>query len=189
MIASLRGIVNLIGENFCILGVGGVGYKIFISSGTKGLIEKASGEILVWTYMAVREDAQELYGFLSREEQGFFEKLLRVPGIGPKSALSVLSAAPLDILSNAIRSENLGYLTKISGIGKKTAEKIILELKDKTLGESTMVLGEELDALEALKALGYSNEEAREALKKISKDASTTSSKVSEALRILGGKD
>ena len=187
MIANLRGHIDFVGENFIVLRVGQIGYKVFVSPTTRATLEKNTDEILLWTYMSVREDAQELFGFLSRDEQNFFEKLLRVPGIGPKSALSVLSAAPLDILSNAIRSENLGYLTKISGIGKKTAEKIILELKDKTLTESTLILGDELDALEALKALGYSQEEAREALKKISKDAVGTSAKVSEALRILGG--
>jgi Holliday junction DNA helicase RuvA len=136
----------------------------------------------------VREDALDLYGFLDREELEFFEMLINVSGIGPKGALSILGITSIETLRKAISIGDTSYLTKISGIGRKTAEKIVIELRDKIgtelEGSSLQV---ELDALEALKSLGYSAIEAREALKKVNSDTDTNT-KIREALKILGGK-
>jgi Holliday junction DNA helicase RuvA len=129
-----------------------------------------------------------LYGFLDRQELEFFEMLINVSGIGPKGALSILSVASIETLKKAIGTGDTIYLTKISGIGKKTAEKIVIELRDKIEVDKTGTsLQGELDALEALKSLGYSQNEAREALKKIS-PLTDTNTKIREALKILGGK-
>jgi len=114
--------------------------------------------------------------------------LINVSGIGPRSALTILSIASIETLRKAIGSNDITYLTKISGIGRKTAEKIIIELRDKVGKENKDgSLKEELDALEALKSLGYSQNEAREALKTVSAN-SDTNTKIRDALKILGGK-
>jgi Holliday junction DNA helicase RuvA len=170
------------------LETGGLGYKINISPDTFVKLGKIGDDSFLWTHLQVREDAQDLYGFINREELEFFEMLIGVSGIGPKGALAILGVTGTNILRKAIGSGDISYLTKISGIGKKTAEKIVLELRDK-MGEekSDNTLRHELDALEALKSLGYSQNEAREALKKVSVDASLNV-KIKEALQILGGK-
>jgi Holliday junction DNA helicase RuvA len=195
MIGSIRGKIILKKDKFLIVEAGGVGYKISISpdalSKTKKLEEpaRAGGEVFLFIHTHVREDAFDLYGFLDYEELEFFEMLIGVSGIGPKGALAILGVATIDTLKRAIGTSDTSYLTKISGIGKKTAEKIIIELRDK-MGEvekGSSMQGE-LDALEALKSLGYGQNEAREALKKVSPETVDTSAKIREALKILGGK-
>lgn len=200
MISRLRGLVAHIDSKYLILDISGVGYKIFAPDDMLQKLkgnEKARKEAIIWTYLAVRDDALDLYGFLSKKEKDFFELLLTVSGIGPKSAQNILSLASYETLSNAIRSGSLAHLVKVSGIGKKTAEKIILELKDKMAlfgsergehgehDESSSAMYNEIDAIEALKALGYSAEEAREALKKVSVETKETKDKVKAALKIL----
>ena len=189
MIIHLSGTVITHDLGSIVLDVNGVGYLVHISNETaKVLSGKAT--VSVWTYLSVRENALDLFGFANTEELSLFEMLLSVSGIGPKSALAVLSLASPDLLRRAIAQNDLAYLTKVSGIGKKTAEKILVELKDK-IGY-TGVLGDEFkgdgDVLEVLTSLGYSQHEAREAIKKISAELSGTSERVKEALQILGGK-
>ncbi len=188
MIRRLSGTIveNSIGH--IVLDVAGVGYLVHVSSETaRQLSGKTSAT--VWTHLAVRETSMDLFGFSDEHELGLFELLISVSGIGPRSALAILSLASADLLRRAIAQSDLGYLTKVSGIGKKTAEKIILELKDK-IGLSGDV-GEELhgdsDVVEVLKSLGYSHNEARDAVKKISPDVSGTSDRIKEALKVLGG--
>lgn len=165
-----------------------MGYKVNVSPDTLSKLKKSGDTAGLWIHTQVREDAIDLYGFLDRPELEFFEMLLGVPGIGPRSALAVLSVASLETLRRAIGGNDIVYLTKVSGIGRKTAEKIIIELRDK-MGEEKKggSLQGELDALEALKSLGYSQIEAREALKKTSPNTDTNA-KIREALKILGGK-
>lgn len=194
MISQLEGTLAQTGVGFVVLSVGGVGYKVFVTADTlRALSKKQAGAVRLFTYLAVRDDAMDLFGFEEHSELGFFELLLKVPGIGPKSALAVLSLAPIGTLSKAITAGDVAYLTKISGIGKKTAEKIVFTLKDDLGGrkggtglESATGLREESDAIEALKALGYSTAEAREALKKVPESVGGISEKVKEALKILG---
>jgi Holliday junction DNA helicase RuvA len=184
MIGSIRGKIILKTEKFLVVETGGVGYKVNVSSDT---ISKSSSEIFLWIYTHVREDSLDLYGFPEQKELAFFEMLLSVSGIGPRSALAILGIASIDTLERAIGSGDTAYLTKISGIGKKTAERIVIDLRDK-MGkgvEGGTSLQGELDALEALKSLGYSQNEAREALKKVSPE-SNTNAKIKEALKILG---
>ena len=188
MIVSIRGKITLKTEIFLIVEACGVGYKINVSADTLSKAKKTDAEILLWIHTHVREDAFDLYGFLDQEELEFFEMLINVSGIGPKGALSILGIASIETLRKAISTGDTAYLTKISGIGRKTAEKIVIELRDK-MGEakSGSSLQGELDALEALKSLGYSQNDAREALKKVSADGNTNT-RIREALKILGGK-
>lgn len=187
MIGSIKGKIILKTEKFLILETGGVGYKINVSPEVLSKTKKLGDEITLWTHTHVREDALGLYGFLERSELEFFEMLINVSSIGPRSALAILGIASIETLRKAIGTSDTSYLTKISGIGKKTAERIVIELRDKMgteLGEKS--LQGELDALEALKSLGYSQNEAREVLKKVPPEANTNA-KIREALRILGG--
>ena len=140
-----------------------------------------------WTHHSVREDAEDLFGFTEQDDLGLFELLITVSGIGPKTALNILNVATAETLRRSITSGETAYLTKISGIGRKTAEKIILELREKLgKGEEGTTLKEEVDALEALKSLGYSHQDAREALKNMPKEFTGTSDRVKHALKMLG---
>jgi Holliday junction DNA helicase RuvA len=185
MIGHLKGKVISQDIKSLILDVNGVGYKVFTNT---ALLSSAKGQPLeLWTYMAVRENALDLYGFATQEELAFFELLLTVSGIGPKSAMGILSAATLANLRHAIASGDTSHLTKVSGVGKKNAEKIVVELKDKLDGfeiEVTIGMSADVDALEALKSLGYGEREAREALKKVT-EAKDTGDKVKKALKLL----
>lgn len=193
MISMLRGKVEEMAVNHAVIDVGGVGYKVFMTGDSLNRIKPGS-EIRLWTYNAVREDALDLYGFLAKKDRDFFELLLTVSGIGPKSALNILSLVSAETLAGAIRTGQTSHLVKVSGIGKKTAEKILLELKDKMGGvdmaggdiSMTADMSSDLDAIEALKSLGYEADESREALKKIDKKISDTGAKVKAALKLLG---
>jgi Holliday junction DNA helicase RuvA len=188
MIGYLEGTVRAVRENHCIVVAGGVGYKVFATKETLAHLE-ADGQTALWTYLAVRESALDLYGFPASEEHTSFELLLLVSGIGPKSALGILDAASSETLRSAIASGNAAYLTSVSGIGKKTAEKIVLELKDKVisgLGTNPAMPKGDIEALEAMRALGYSADEARAALRNVPNDIEGSSERLREALRLLG---
>ena len=184
MISFIRGYVADSTESSVILEAGGIGYEIFM---TGTAIEKAvreSGEILVHTYFHVREDAMQLYGFLSRDDLQVFRLLLGVNGIGPKAALGILAGLTADELRFAVLSDDVKTLSRAPGIGKKTAQKLILELKDKLNAEEAFGLklahvqeeaGAEAaaadgssEAVEALVALGYSSTQALQAVRKVS---------------------
>ena len=177
MIGFLRGkIVRLLPE-YCLIDVQGVGYRVFIPSSTGDQLS-VGREALLYTYLHVREDALLLYGFLTHEEYDLFLQLITVSGIGPKAGIGILSSMNPAAFIQAIGNKDLTVLTKISGIGKKTAERIVLELKDKigsldldTSDENMTtagVMGESLgeQALEALTALGYSQAEVMPIIKK-----------------------
>jgi Holliday junction DNA helicase RuvA len=184
MIGYLRGKVIQNDIKSLLIDVNGVGYKVFTHIG--GLDQKKNDkEVELFTYLAVRENALDLYGFANKEELEFFELLLTVSGIGPKSAMAVLSVASIATLKTAISTEDPTHLTKVSGIGKKNAEKIVLELKDKigTYVFDGKMESHDGDAIEALKALGYSERESRDALKKV--EGKTTEEKVRAALKNL----
>ena len=192
MIGSIKGNIILTTEKFLIIETNGVGYKINVSPDTLSKTQKPDKEFFFFIHTHVREDTLDLYGFLDYPELEFFEMLIGVSGIGPKGALTILGVTSVETLRKAISTGDISYLTKISGIGKKTAEKIVIELRDKMTKEikdekNGSYLREELDVLEALKSLGYSSNEAREALKKTSPDLNTNL-KIREALKILGGK-
>lgn len=191
MIYSLEGVLTGTREKFAVISAGGIGYKVYLTPDVIASLPQTGDRVSLFIYHAIREDAEDLYGFRSEDERNIFEMLLGVSGIGPKSALAILAVASIETLTHAIASGDTGYLTKVSGIGRKTAEKIVLELRDsmKALGGSDdkTVLRAESDAVEALRSLGYSLQEARDALKNVSTEGDTNA-RIKEALKILSGK-
>ncbi|OHA26200.1 MAG: Holliday junction DNA helicase RuvA [Candidatus Taylorbacteria bacterium RIFCSPHIGHO2_02_FULL_46_13] len=189
MIGKITGIVSYKGAGYVIVDTAGVGYKVFIKQATMEELGKLGTKPAeLWTYLAVKENAMELYGFVHRETLEFFELLLTVTGIGPKTALAILNIAPVPTLRSAIASGDASHLTKTTGIGTKRAERLVMELKDKF--EITEREGgahqDTSDVIEALKALGYSQKEARDALQKLPKDSATPEAKIKQALKTLG---
>lgn len=188
MIAQLEGKIAGIREGSVILMVGGVGYKVTVSTYALGKIAGAESVSLhIHTY--VREDQLALYGFLDEEELRMFELLISISGIGPKVALSILSIADVRTIRTAIVNKDPSILTRVSGVGKKTAERVIVELQNKVdaIGvedQATALAGQ--DALEALASLGYSVTEAREALKLVPADVIDVSARIRQALKNLG---
>ncbi len=188
MIGHIQGTVFAARAGFVIVSAGDVGYKVAATNET--IRQSPPGaRVGLWTYLAVRETALDLYGFADESELRIFELLLTVSGIGPKSALAILDISHAETLRSAIASGNAGYLTKVSGIGKKTAEKIVLELRDK-IGASIDTRGHTLsgdeEALEAMKALGYASTEARDILRTVPPTFVTGTERLREALRIAG---
>ena len=179
MLAHVNGLVAEKGEGTLVIDCGGVGYQLTVSAATLAQAP-AAGEIMkCFTYLSVREDAVELFGFATREEKRMFMKLTAVSGIGPKSALMVLSAMSVHDLSLAIVTGDAQALARAPGIGKKTAQRIILELKDKVDNAELTASGAPLpvnaargsaadEAVEALMALGYQASEAARAVSAIS---------------------
>lgn len=190
MIASLSGTIRHKSLNTLVVDVSGIGYKVAVTTET-ALEVTPSSSVFLWTHLAVRETSLDIYGFQNREELEAFELLITISGIGPKSALGILNVASPATLRQAVANSDTSYLTRVSGIGKKNAEKIVLELKDKlkvTTEDKALDTRSEGDALEALVSLGYSERDAREALKKVSKDTEGASERVKNALKILSTK-
>ncbi len=183
MIASLRGMVLDITPTSVLIEAGGVGYRAFATSATLGGLRKRE-EAFLFTYDLVREDARDLYGFLSQDELRLFERLIAVSGVGPKAALAVLSMGSADSLKRIIMAGDLTALTSAPGIGKKIAQKILLELKGQIVEEGD-AFGPDREVIDALVSLGYSATQAKEALKGVSRDVTDVSDRVRESLRRL----
>ncbi|MBR2214632.1 MAG: Holliday junction branch migration protein RuvA [Selenomonadaceae bacterium] len=176
MIGYLRGKVFRLRTDYGLIDVNGVGYRVFVPETTRRNLKQGE-EASLFVHTGVREDAIILYGFGTEDEYEMFQLLISVSGVGPKVALGILSAITVDKLRQAIRQKETGLLTKLPGIGKKSAERLVLELKDKVGGETEAVAAEFIDlpldadvtaeAGAALVALGYSTAEATAALKKI----------------------
>lgn len=190
MIAKLSGKIEYLKNNFAVVDVNGVGYKVFLTTYTFGkLAGTENADLFVHTH--VREDAIDLYGFASMEELDMFELLISITGVGPKSGLGILTVASPKTIKTAILNEDSSILTKVSGIGKKTAERVILELKNKI---ADLPMGEkeeaavDSDAIEALIGMGYSVSEARDALKLVPSDVKDIGQRIKSALKNLGRK-
>ncbi|MDD3190836.1 MAG: Holliday junction branch migration protein RuvA [Candidatus Pacebacteria bacterium] len=190
MISYIEGEVLFKGKDFIILKTAGVGFKVFVLPGIDATKEK----IGLYTHLAVREDALTLFGFVSYEELELFETLISVSGIGPKAGLGILSLADPATVKTAIVREDASILTRVSGIGKKTADRVILELKNKftfaditegEAGEKQKALIDHQDVVEALMGLGYGQNEVRKVLEKIPKESSLED-KIKLALKELG---
>lgn len=187
MISHLRGTILYKDERSVVLEVGGVGYKVWVPANSIDKLRERE-EATFWTHLAIREDAHTLYGFPTHDELNFFELLITVSGIGPKTALGILNVATVENIRRAVSTGDTSHLTKVSGVGKKVAEKIVLELKGKFDAEAAegISLRDEVDALEALKAIGFGHKEAREALKDVDPSITNTGDRVKQALKILG---
>ncbi len=199
MIAHVRGALAAVSLESVVVDVAGVGYRCLVPSSTRSRLPAMGQEVMLFTSLQVREDSMTLYGFVTSEEYDLFELLLRVEGIGPKVALGVLSATTPDLFRRAVAFEDITALCRIPGIGKKTAQRMVLELKDKvgsvaaTDGKAAAVGAIALnaaepdagmEALEALMSLGYSRVESAQALEKARKEAGENPR--SEALVRLG---
>jgi Holliday junction DNA helicase RuvA len=197
VIASVEGVVGSVGAESLVLEVGGIGYRVFCGPGTLASA-KPGGRLKVHTHHVVREDAQALYGFRTTEELGFFELLMTGLGVGPKVALAIVSSRNVFDLQVAILQSDEAVLVSISGVGKKLAARIILELKEKVAAAGTAagVAGGrtsgggvgETEVVAALQALGYSTGEAREAARGAAMAAAPGDSledRVKAALRVL----
>ncbi|MFZ5364315.1 MAG: Holliday junction branch migration protein RuvA [Patescibacteria group bacterium] len=183
MISYLKGKIIYRGDHFAILETGGVGFKVFLPESY--LLKYKPEEIIeVFTHEYVREDRRELYGFGTVEELKFFWQLIDISGVGPKMAHKLISAHKLEKLEKAISEGDLGILGTIPGVGKKTAQKIILELKGKLVTGKTVSAENEI--VDALVRLGYSKNEAQEAVGKISEDLEGAENKIKAALKNLG---
>jgi Holliday junction DNA helicase RuvA len=175
MIATLRGEISQIEENALILEVGGVGLRIFVPAPMRTRL-KAGEAAFLFTHLVVREDALTLYGFESQADRELFNILLGVDGVGPKVALSVLSTMTLDAVQRAVFADEADLLSRVPGVGKKTAQKIALHLKDKLkptdgLSKLAAISDTDSEVLAALTSLGYSVVEAQAAIQSIAKDA------------------
>ncbi len=172
-----------------LLTAGGVGYRIMVSpAAAKKCV--VGEEVMLETYLVVREDTLDLFGFGSTAEKGLFKNFLTVGGVGPKTALHLLSLGSVEEITMAIGRGDIDYLTKVSGIGKKTAERIVVELREKVIkgraeGDQTPVSDALGDVVDALITLGYSSPEAREAVKKLNSSGKTSEQLLREALRII----
>ena len=189
MIALLSGKIAGIQGSSIILMVGGVGYQVFVSTYTLGKLAGAE-EVVLHIHTHVREDAFLLYGFLDQDELVMFELLISISGIGPKVGLSILSIADTKTIRTAIVNKDPSILTRVSGVGKKTAERVIIELQNKVqsvdIADQEVALRDQ-EALEALTGLGYSVTEARDALKLASADeGKDVSTRIRQALKNLG---
>ena len=177
MIAHLRGKLISRHPNEVIVETMGVGYDVTISVPTFSELPPAGSEVALHIHTHVREDQIALYGFLRPEEKQLFEKLITVSGIGPKLAITILSGMPTDDMVNAIRGNDLARLTKIPGIGRKTAERMVLELRDKLPPSGTdhvipSLSATQEDVLSALMNLGYQRPAAEKALRSVEKNGS-----------------
>lgn len=183
MIAYVKGLVEDIAEDNAVIDVGGIGYNVKISADTAARLPGIGEKVKLYTYTSVREDAIQLFGFLSRNDLEIFKKCITVNGIGPKGALSILSVLDADSLRFAIMSGDVKAIKKAPGIGARTAERLILELKDKIKIDDTLIEREiestraanagvgdspqKREAVEALVSLGYGQAESVKAVNAI----------------------
>lgn len=184
MIAFIKGELDLVMEEGIIVENGGIGYEIRVPLSMMNQLPSIGGEVKIYTYMYVREDALNLYGFLTKDDLNIFKLLITVNGIGPKGALGILSTITPDDLRFAVLADDVKTISKAPGIGKKTASKLIIELKDKlkledvfegkletTSGKGTEsdshILNVRNEAIQALVSLGYSNGDALKAVRKV----------------------
>lgn len=190
MIGSIRG--RLLEKNppQILVETNGVGYEIDVPMSTLYNLPDIGAEVFLYTHYVVREDAELLFGFSTKAERSLFRLLIRISGIGPKIALSILSGISASILAQAVSQAEPGLLTRIPGVGKKTAERIVLELKGKidtvvgSADSQTPTSGAKADIISALVSLGYSEREALQAVKGLAADV-TVNNGIREALKAL----
>ncbi len=187
MIAHLTGKLTDKDPSEAVVECGGIGYGIFIPVSTFSQLPQVGSEITLHTYQYVREDTLTLYGFTTLSEKRLFSQLLGVSGIGPKVALAILSVSSVADIKNAIATSDTAFISSVPGIGTKTAERVVVDLKDKmgaTTAEATSGGSHEV-VIEALVGLGYSNKESRRAVHAAAQTASETDDILRHALKEL----
>jgi Holliday junction DNA helicase RuvA len=187
MISMLEGKVELVRENWVIINVNGVGYKVNIGSSLASRLHPEENA-KIFTYTQVREDILALYGFEKVEELEFFELLISVSGIGPKAALGILSAASVEKIKASIINQDPTLISSVSGIGKKTAEKVVIELKNKVGATGNYfegIGGKTEEVYDALMQLGFKPNEARTAIAELPENCRTTEDRLKHCLGVL----
>ncbi len=190
MIGRIKGTLLEKAPPQILVDVHGIGYEVDVPMSTLYNLPDTGAEVTLFTHFVVREDAELLYGFLTKEERTLFRLLIRISGIGPKIALSILSGISPQLLSQAVATQEPGLLTRVPGVGKKTAERIVLELKGKidtvisSSGEGGAATNAKHDIVSALLSLGYSDREAQLAVKELAADISVNDG-IREALKAL----
>jgi len=182
MIITVAGKVTHKGDEFAVVETGGVGYQVFLNAAALARLG-VGGKVQLWTHEYLREDARELYGFLSRQELALFDKLLNVSGVGPKMALHVLALGSVAEIEKCIEKGDVDTLSRVPRVGRKTAQKIVLELKGKLVEAGP---AESDEVLAALTNLGYSRDQARAAIERIGDKEKTVEGRLRAALRELG---
>lgn len=200
MINFICGVVDSIEEDSLVIDRGGIGFQIFVPGSVMDRQPRIGDEIKVYTYLHVKEDIMQLYGFMSRDDLVVFRMLINVNGIGPKAALGILSGLSANELKFAVLSDDIAAITKAPGIGKKTAQKLILELRDKfSLDETfeqkysdsqgcnppSMAPDVSKDTIQALVSLGYSNSEAFQAVNKVRGQNMDAETMLRAALKVI----
>ncbi len=194
MIASLNGKLESLGSEWAIVNVGGIGFQVYMPTSTLSLLGKIGEEVQLYTHLHLREDNATLYGFASDEELGLFQTLIGVSGLGPKLALAMLSAMTVERLTMAIATGSADLLTIVPGIGKKMANRLILELKEKigagwVITPAAELAEENADVLTALTTLGYSVSEASRAVATLPSPSDLSlEERIKLALQYFGGK-
>ena len=187
MIYSLSGTITLKQHGFAVVSVAGVGYKVFAPLSVLSNLPVVGGEVTLLTHHHVRDDANDLYGFLTGDELMLFQSLISISGVGPKSAMGVMGVAAIGEIITAINEGRTDLLTKASGVGKKTAERVVLELKGKlSFADSTATLGKmekDLELEETLVSLGYSKQQAKAAIAKIDPEIKDFNERLKEVLK------
>lgn len=190
MYATIEGTISCIRDTYVVVEIGGIGYKIFLGQYSLGKIAGID-RALFYTHTYVREDTLALYGFLRQDELDMFELLLSVSGIGPKAAMGILSIADPKTIRTAVLQKDATILTRVSGIGKKTAARVIIDLGNKIThipdAEQGVALAE-TEVIDALAAMGYSIFEIREVIKRMPQHIQDTGEKIKYALRNIGKK-
>jgi Holliday junction DNA helicase RuvA len=194
MIAGLHGKLESVGSDWAIIDVGGIGFQVYMPTSSLSILGAIGEEVKLYTHLHLREDNATLYGFASTDELGLFQSLIGVSGLGPRLALAILSAMSVDKLTMAIATGSTDLLTVVPGIGKKVAQRLILELKEKIgagwiTTPAAQLAQENTDVLAALTSLGYSVAEANRAVATLppSSDLSLEE-KIKQALHYLGSK-
>lgn len=197
MIDFVRGKIHYQENDYLAVEVGGVGYQVYVTNPYAFEKEK---EVFLYTHFVVREDAQLLYGFSTKQERDLFRLLLEVSGVGPKAAMGMLTGMNPSQLIQAIQTEDLKQLTRLPGVGKKTAQRLVLDLKDKlkkmhmldlsvvSPSSASVSAGKERDVIEALIVLGYNEEEAKWAVREVlqeSEEEFDTETWIKQALKIM----
>lgn len=187
MIRSIKGVVTERTVGIVVVETGGIGYGVHVALNA-AIDADVGSELSLYTYHAVRENSVDLYGFPTHTDRAMFEHLIELPGIGPKTAINIMSRADTTLLRESALSGDAAYLSKLSGIGKKSAEKIVAGLADRLDASEHLTEGgsEHNDVIDALIALGYSEREVRTAIQSLPRELDGTAARLKAALKVLG---
>lgn len=189
MIYSLSGLILRKRQPFAVIGVGGVGYKVSVPARVYEVLPEVGEPVFLYCHFTVREDAQELYGFLREHDLIFFEKLLTVNGVGPKSGLAIMGLSEPEELAAAITEGRADVFMRAAGVGKKTAERVVLELRGKlpTIQSEAAVarMEHDMDVEEALVGLGYARHDAKRVVAQVDREITDIEGRLRAALKVL----